>query len=236
MTGCCRSLARSTGTRCAARAASTSTTSASPTAMPTLPPGSPSTSSPRTIISGRWRYTCRRWTCWWCRTTGAGTCSACTSRPGWERRLAHHALTHATTLVPSLVRGARSLASVLRGPPGTHLGHQLWNELSGIEHLLASGPGPLHPGLDRAGPRQAIELWGATDLVFPELRHRVRAFASGADVLPTLHAEDICAVRVTGERVSGRPGAQAAAHRARPTQGSPQPPGRPRCRTGHRLR
>ena len=122
--------------------------------------------------------------------------------PGVERRLAHHALTHATTLVPSLVRGARSLASVLRGPPGTHLGHQLWNELSGIEHLLASGPGPYIPDWIVPGPRQAIELWGATDIVFPELRHRVRAFASGADVLPTLHAEDICAVRVTGERVS----------------------------------
>ncbi|WP_428374868.1 hypothetical protein [Lichenicoccus sp.] len=125
--------------------------------------------------------------------------------PGVERRLVRHALSFGARLVPYLVRGAARLASVLRGAPGTHLGHQLWNELSGIEYLLGSRPGALIPEWIVPGPRHAIELWGATDLVFPELRHRVnRAFACGGDVLPYLYSEGVCAVRMTRERVSAR--------------------------------
>ncbi len=123
--------------------------------------------------------------------------------PGVERRMVRHALAFGASLVRYLARGATRLASVLRGAPGTHLGHQLWNELSGIEHLLDSRPGALVPEWIVPGPRHAIELWGATDLVFPELRQRVnRAFAGGGDVLPYLYSEGVCAVRMTRERVS----------------------------------
>nr|WP_321985544.1 hypothetical protein [uncultured Lichenicoccus sp.] len=125
--------------------------------------------------------------------------------PGVERRLVRHALLCGAALVPYLARGATRIASVLRGAPGTHLGHQLWNELSGIEHLLSAAPGTLLPEWIVPGPRHAIELWGATDVVFPELRHRInRAFVSGADVLPYLYREGVCAVRMTRERVSAR--------------------------------
>ncbi len=123
--------------------------------------------------------------------------------PGVQQLLLVHAANEAADLVPYLARGAQRVASVLRGTPGTHLGHQLWNELSGIEHLLDRHPGPLLPEWIVPGPCRAIELWGATDRVFPELRHHVRReFAHGREVRPYLYREGVCAVRLTGECVS----------------------------------
>ncbi len=123
--------------------------------------------------------------------------------PDLARWFINQATRNGSLLVPYWVRGARRMASVMRGQPGTHLGHQLWNELSGMEYLLTSAQGEQIPEWIVPGARRGIELWGAIDALFPELRRRVRRdLDHGGDVFPYLYREGVCAVRVTRERVS----------------------------------
>ncbi len=123
--------------------------------------------------------------------------------PNLARWFINQAALNGPLLVPYWVRGARRMASVMRGQPGTHLGHQLWNELSGMEYLLTSAEGEQIPEWIIPGARRGIELWGEIDAIFPELRRRLtRDLDHASDVMPYLYREGICAVRVTRERVS----------------------------------
>ena len=123
--------------------------------------------------------------------------------PNLARWFINQAALNGPLLVPYWVRGARRMASVMRGQPGTHLGHQLWNELSGMEYLLTSAEGEQIPHWIIPGAARGIELWGSVESLFPELRGRVtRSLAHGSDVMPHLYKEGICAVRITRERVS----------------------------------
>ena len=123
--------------------------------------------------------------------------------PNLARWFINQATLNAPLLVPYLARGARRIASVMRGQPGTHLGHQLWNELSGMEYLLTSAQGAQIPEWIIPGARDGIELWGPIEALFPELRRHVnRDLHHGSEVMPYLYAQGICAVRVTRERVS----------------------------------
>ena len=123
--------------------------------------------------------------------------------PDLARWFINQAALNGPLLVPYLVRGARRIASVMRGQPGTHLGHQLWNELSGIEYLLSGAQGEQIPEWIIPGAQDGIELWGRVEALFPELRRRVkRDLRHGSDVMPYVYTQGICAVRVTSERVS----------------------------------
>ncbi|WP_419730064.1 hypothetical protein [Lichenicola sp.] len=122
---------------------------------------------------------------------------------GIARRLAAHCAVWATELVPALSVGARGMASVMRGPGGAHLGHQLWNELTGMENLLTHANGAELPEWIVAGGPEGVEFWGPIERLFPELEGRVnRSLASDADIASHLYANRLCAARVTGERVS----------------------------------
>ncbi len=123
--------------------------------------------------------------------------------PNLTRWFINQAALNGTLLVPYLARGARRIASVMRGQPGTHLGHQLWNELSGIEYLLTGAQGDQLPEWIIPGAADGIELWGPVEALFPELRQRInRDIRHGRDMMPHVYREGICAVRVTRERVS----------------------------------
>ncbi len=123
--------------------------------------------------------------------------------PDLARWFINQAALNGPLLVPYLVRGARRIASVMRGQPGTHLGHQLWNELSGIEYLLTGAQGEQIPEWIIPGAQDGIELWGRIESLFPELRRRVRRdLRHGSEVMPYVYGQGICAVRVTSERVS----------------------------------
>ena len=123
--------------------------------------------------------------------------------PDLARWFINQAALNGPLLVPYLVRGARRIASVMRGQPGTHLGHQLWNELSGIEYLLTGAQGEQIPEWIIPGAQDGIELWGRIESLFPELRRRVkRDLRHGSEVMPYVYGQGICAVRATSERVS----------------------------------
>jgi len=97
--------------------------------------------------------------------------------------------------------GASRVASIMRGWPSTHLGHQLWNELSGIDQFLGATSGPHLP--EWIVPGLETELWGPIDQVFPQLQGRVDRSAPNADfAIKTSYETGVCLVRITSEYVS----------------------------------
>ena len=107
------------------------------------------------------------------------------------------------TLEDYFRKGVSRIASIMRGWPANHLGHQLWNELGGIDHFLQSVSGPHWPEWIVPGPQ--IELWGPIDEVFPQLQGRVDRSAPNADfAIKASYETGTCLVRITGMYVSAR--------------------------------
>ena len=97
--------------------------------------------------------------------------------------------------------GASRVASILRGWPSIHLGHQLWNELGGIDRFLRSASGPHLPEWIVPGPE--TEVWGLIDQIFPELQGRVDRSSPSADAaIKASYDTGACLVRITSEYVS----------------------------------
>ncbi len=97
--------------------------------------------------------------------------------------------------------GASRVASIMRGWPSNHLGHQLWNELSGIDQFLRSASGPHLPEWIVPGPE--TEVWGSIDQIFPQLQGRVDRSAPNADAaVKASYDTGACLVRITSEYVS----------------------------------
>ncbi len=124
------------------------------------------------------------------------------------RHLPHWFVTHACQwaelLVPYLRQGAARFASVLRGRPGVHIGHQLWNELSGIDALLESRP-PLLPEFIVLNAADGIELYGPIDTLFPTLRGQVnRALADIPAMIRYAYTHQVAVLRFTRAYVSAR--------------------------------
>lgn len=106
--------------------------------------------------------------------------------------------------------GANRVASIMRGMPSVHLGHQLWNELGGIDQFLKLASGPHLPEWIVPGPE--VELWGSVDQVFPQLLGRVDRSTPDVDAaIKASYDTGACLVRITGEHVSA--GLRASLHR-----------------------
>jgi hypothetical protein len=100
-----------------------------------------------------------------------------------------------------LAKGCTRIASIMRGRPGTHIGHQLWNELSGVERFLASAQGPHLP--EWIVPGKQVELWGPIDKLFPQLQERVDRSAPDSDAaIRSAYDRGTCLVRITHNYVS----------------------------------
>lgn len=96
--------------------------------------------------------------------------------------------------------GASHMASIMRSAPHVHLGHQLWNELSGIDKFLRSAAGPHLPKWIVPGPE--TEIWGAVDQLFPRLAGQVDRSASNSNAaIAASYETGACLVRITGEYV-----------------------------------
>ncbi len=95
-----------------------------------------------------------------------------------------------------LSKGANRVAALLRGWPATHLGHQLWNELTGIDHFLRMAKGPHIPDWVVPGPQ--TELWGPIDEIFPQLKGHVDRSAPNSDfAIYNSYESGNCLVRIT---------------------------------------
>ncbi len=94
-------------------------------------------------------------------------------------------------------------ATFLRPGTSAHLGHQLWNELTAIDALVAELPHDRLPQWLVAGlPGQEIEFYGPIDALFPEIAGRVRrGFADQRALISHAYENRLILFRATRERV-----------------------------------
>ncbi len=112
-----------------------------------------------------------------------------------------HVLVHARVLFPALRRGACGFASVMR-LQGLHIGHQLWNELSGMQRALDAHPDAL-PDWIVPDAEGGTELFGPVDELFPELAGRVvRNLRTVEQVIDHAYRSDLFLLRVTSDVVT----------------------------------
>ena len=101
-----------------------------------------------------------------------------------------------------LAAGTEGFAAVLWGA-GFHIGHHLWNELTGLDRMVATLPTANLPTVVVQGEPDAGEAYGAVDALFPELVGRVRRAVSDDAALRALaYGHRLQVMRVTGEHVS----------------------------------
>lgn len=95
------------------------------------------------------------------------------------------------------------LASVMRSPP--HLGHQLYNELGGLEQILkeieAAPTASIRPPAVVVIEGERSEVYGPTEDLFPELLGCVERW-SASDWREAVYSARLCALRLTTEYVS----------------------------------
>lgn len=102
-------------------------------------------------------------------------------------------------LAPYLQRRAGELHNIMRTAPGTHMGHQLWNELAGTSTFLDKAPGTFLPQWVVAGP---LEIWGPMEQIFARLAGKIdRSSPNGAAAILKSYADGACAVRITRDYV-----------------------------------
>lgn len=119
-----------------------------------------------------------------------------------------------TTPEQSLFRHAFMYADALSGylknePPQPvicysyyHLGHHLWNELTGIHAVLQKVPAASLPQIFVAQP-QRTEMYGKLDELFPQLGGRIdRSIASTDELTTVLYGKRYLHLRPTGARVT----------------------------------
>ena len=105
-------------------------------------------------------------------------------------------------LVPYFARGAHRVASIIRGRPGAHIGHQLWNELSGIDQMIRDQPHAL-PDIIVVNASDGIEMYGSIDRLFPELEGRVnRSLSNIPEMTAWAYDNGLFILRVTRDHVS----------------------------------
>ena len=76
------------------------------------------------------------------------------------------------------------------------LGHQLWNELTGIEHFLRVSQGDYLP--EWIVPGAQVELWGSITEIFPQLLGHVdRSAPNSSFAIARSYETGTCLVRIT---------------------------------------
>ena len=107
-------------------------------------------------------------------------------------------LRHAPDFVNWLTAPARKPLLILRE---AHIGHHLWNELSGLHDLLA------HPAIAARPPDVLVcnhtlsEMWGELESIFPELDGRVSRGGDGSDLAVHCLQQHILPLRPSASRV-----------------------------------
>lgn len=120
--------------------------------------------------------------------------------PGW---LSKHLRCFGLEYADYLTRPIARMTSVLRASPWTHIGHQLWSELTGIDNLLKDVES--FKVLEWVVPdgQGSIEFYGPIDDLFPQLRGLVkRGLNDSPDIIRYAYANQRFVVRITQEFIS----------------------------------
>lgn len=135
-----------------------------------------------------------------------------------------HALRWRDAAVPYFRAAKTGLANVLRSAP--HVGHQLWNELSGIDTLVSRDPDAPVVHLVFGSPAAGPEVYGRIEQLFPALEGRVVRDGSGIPgMIAHAYREGLIVVRFGDDHVSRSLRERIAARAIQDAAGDP--PGGP---------
>jgi hypothetical protein len=114
-----------------------------------------------------------------------------------------HVMRHAQSLEPYLCRNWFELVAITRGLPGAHLGHQLWNELTGLEALAINLSPERLPRCMIVSGQEEIEHFGKIDRIFPSFFGKVdRTIVNSVHLTSVCYEQGLCPARVTREYIS----------------------------------
>jgi len=121
------------------------------------------------------------------------------------RYMLHHLAYFADSLLAGLAQPAapQRFATFLRPGTSAHLGHQLWNELTAIDTLVAELPPDRLPQWLIAGtPGHEIEFYSPIDALFPEIAGRVQCgFADQRALIRHAYEHRLILFRATREHI-----------------------------------
>jgi len=134
------------------------------------------------------------------------------------RYLLHHIAYFADALFAGRAHPAAPMrfATFLRGGGSAHLGHQLWNELTAIDALVAELPNDRLPEWLISGlPGNENEFYGRIDALFPEIAGRVhRGFTDQRALLSYAYVNRLILFRATRTHISDGLRRRVMAHAA----------------------
>ncbi|TWF57160.1 hypothetical protein [Neorhizobium alkalisoli] len=121
----------------------------------------------------------------------------------FEDMLGRHLKKYSSELKTYFASGKKKIASLPRLAPQTHLGHQLWNELSGVDMVLRNRrPGDL-PEWWIVEADESVEIYGPLERLYPEIATRVRRGLSSLDEATRFaYKNNFALLRITDEYVS----------------------------------
>ncbi len=113
-------------------------------------------------------------------------------------------LTRSGRLLPDyFTRRLDGFATPLWGGAAFHVGHHLWNELSGLMSVVSSVPSVDYPWVIVLGKPGDGEAYGAVDALFPELsRSVIRGIEEDAGMVEFCCERGVQIIRITGSYVS----------------------------------
>ena len=133
--------------------------------------------------------------------------------------------------LPSSRLPMRRMAVVCRGYPDLHIGHQVWNELTAIDRLVAATPAALLPMVIVPNVAQGSEVYAPIDRIFPELEGRIDRDLHTPETLGEhVYRRGYCVFRALDEHVT-----QGLARRIR-AAAAEDPPNRDDERLATRIR
>lgn len=117
--------------------------------------------------------------------------------------LASHAALYYSELRRYLMNSDTRIAGMLRPPPSHHIGHQLWNELTGLQTLVDSIPADELPCVLVPQAHMGAEIYGSTEDLFHQFSGRVIRLEEG-DLSKEIYSRNLIVVRITSSFVSER--------------------------------
>ncbi|WP_428374592.1 hypothetical protein [Lichenicoccus sp.] len=119
------------------------------------------------------------------------------------RKFVGHAVHEADALLAYLESPSRTFAAAFRGVGNLHMGHQLWNELTGLDRLVARVPPEHLPVVIVPDADQGSEVFAPIDRIFPELSGHVdRTLAGPRTLADFVYRSGTCMVRALDDHVS----------------------------------
>ena len=144
---------------------------------------------------------------------------------GLARGFLLHALQHGERLLTYLAEPRdsarpRRIATACRGPEHLHLGHHLWNELTGLDRLRRRLPPRDLPSVIVPEADSGTELFAPIEAIFPEFAGRIdRRLRWPQTLADFVYAEGYCLLRAFDDHVTTELSRRIrqAASRERPT-------------------